>query len=285
MKIGITGSKGLVGSHLCEKLEAEFSAEILAIPRELLYGDPQKLSDFLTGCEMIIHLSGATVVSRWTKKRMSILRDSRILTTQNLSKAIALLNQKPKLFISTSAVGIYNSIDTHTESSTNFADDFLGHLCKDWEHAALQTQEYGVRTVIFRLGVVLSNKGGILGKVLPVFRLGLGGKIGDGKQAFPFIHIQDLMNAYVHVISNPDSKGVYNMVAPELVTNLDFTKTLSSYVKLPAILPVPSVLIRLIYLGGANVLLKGQKVVSERLLSEGFLFENLTLKDSILSFK
>ncbi|BAX78534.1 TIGR01777 family oxidoreductase [Labilibaculum antarcticum] len=283
MKIGITGGTGLIGSHLIEKLKGELNADILLIPRNILYGNVQDLSVFIKSCEIIIHLSGAPIVCRWNSRNKQILRDSRILTTQNLSHAIGLMETKPRLFISTSAVGIYDTDHTHSESSSNFSTDFLGDLCVDWEKSANEVKIHGVRTVIFRLGVVLSEKGGALTKVLPLFRFGLGGKLGNGKQAFPFIHISDLVNAYAFVIVNTDSEGTYNLIAPELITNRDYTKTLCSVLNRPAFFHVPAFILRAIFGEGAKVLLSGQKVVPKRLLDMGFLFYFPSIRASLTS--
>lgn len=283
MKIGISGGAGLVGSYLIEKLVEDLHAEIRLIPRKLLYGTIQDLSDYIESCDIIIHLSGSPVLCRWTSKNKQILRDSRILTTQNLSRAIGMMETKPKLFISTSAVGIYDSDHTHDESSMRFANDFLGELCKDWEKEAAMVKNYAVRTIIFRLGVVLSDKGGALAKLIPVFRCGLAGKLGNGRQSFPFIHINDLINAYLFVISNAEAEGVFNLTAPEIVTNGDFTKTLSSVLNRPAFLTVPSFVLHAIFGGGAKVLLAGQKVMPKRLLNMGFQFCFPTLSTSLTS--
>ncbi|PKQ64322.1 TIGR01777 family protein [Labilibaculum filiforme] len=283
MKIGISGGSGLIGAHLIKKLVEDLNADIVLIPRKLLYGNVQELSKFMNACELIIHLSGAPVLCRWSSKNKEILRISRITTTKNLSAAIALMEIKPKLFISTSAVGIYDTKHIHDEYGLNYSNDFLGELCQDWENAANEIKKQEVRTVIFRLGVVLSNKGGALEKVLPIFRYGLGGKLGNGHQAFPFIHINDLLNAYMFAILNKEVEGTFNLTAPELVTNTDFTKTLSSILKRPAVLPVPAFFLRVLFGKGASVLLSGQKVLPKRLLNAGFTFKFPTLSTTLNS--
>ena len=148
----------------------------------------------------------------------------------------------------------------------------------------MKIQMESVRTIIFRLGVVLSDKGGVLKKIFPIFKLGFGGRIGNGKQAFPFVHIEDLVRAFHHVIQNKNSKGVYNLVTPEINTNADFTKILAKCLKRPAILPVPGFILKLLYKKGADVFLKGQKVAPQRLKTEGFRFKYVTLKDAVTSF-
>ncbi|PCH71252.1 MAG: TIGR01777 family protein [Bacteroidales bacterium] len=277
MKIGITGGSGFIGSHLTAKLVNELNADVLLIPRKLLYGNVQDLSVYIKSCEIIIHLSGAPIVCRWNSKNKRNLRNSRILTSQNLSAAIGLMETKPKLFISTSAVGIYDATHTHNDSSLNFSNDFLGELCLEWEEASNEIVKLGVRTVIFRLGVVLSDKGGALAKVLPIFRYGFGGRLGSGDQAFPFIHITDLLNAYSFVIINEKTEGTYNLTAPELITNSDYTKELGSCLNRPAFFHVPEFILRAIFGDGSTVLLSGQRVIPERLLNRGFQFKYPTL--------
>lgn len=283
MKIGITGSSGLVGSQLSEKLRKELHADILKIPRSYLYGKAQKLSEFITDCDVIINLAGASIVCRWTNSNMKKLRDSRLVTTQNLTSAIALMERKPNLVISTSAVGVYDSIHTHDEWSTNYSTDFLGDLCLEWEKPIIGEIDKSVRTIIFRLGIVLSADGGVLAKTLPLFRMGLGGKLGDGKQAFPFIHIDDLINAYVFAISNNELIGIYNLVAPQVISNFDYTKVLSNNVNKPAFFTVPKFVFNLIFKKGAIIFLTGQKVLPQRLLNSGFYFEYPNLLKAISS--
>ncbi|NOU60025.1 TIGR01777 family oxidoreductase [Marinifilum caeruleilacunae] len=280
MKIALSGSNGLVGSHLCDFLKHECDADIIKIPRELLYGDASLLANKLLGADVIIHLSGASILSRWTPKNKQILRDSRVVTTRNLCKAVNLMQQKPKQFICTSAVGIYNNNEQHTENSKAYSDDFLGQICMEWEESAMQMQELNVATAIFRLGVVLSLQGGVIQKTLPLFKMGLGGRLGSGKQAFPYIHIEDLARAYAFVIK-ANSKGIYNLVAPDEVSNYDFTKSLAKSLKRPAFCHVPSFILRNLLGEASTVLLNGQRVIPERLQKEGFVFNYLTLNEAL----
>lgn len=280
MKIAISGSNGLVGSHLCDYLQAELGAEIIKIPRERLYGDAKSLAKLLDGANVIIHLSGASILSRWTKNRKKILRDSRVETTKNLCKAVAFLENKPDQFICTSAVGIYNNHNEHSEESEAYSHDFLGKVCIEWEQAAMEMQKLDVATSIFRLGVVLSKQGGIIQKSLPFFKLGIGGRLGSGKQQFPFIHIDDLIKVYGFVISEK-SKGIYNLVAPENVNNADFTKMMAKILKRPAFCHIPSFILRLLLGEASTVLLNGQDILPNRLKKEGFEYKCLTLEQAL----
>lgn len=272
MKIAISGGKGFVGSRLVTFLQEQLHAEIVLIPRKNLYGPCSDLAKLIEGCSVVIHLSGASVLSRWTNKRKKILYDSRILTTRNLVDTFKEMDMPPSLFISTSAVGIYNEKGAHDEMSEDLADDFLGDLCVDWEKEAVRARKVGIRTAICRLGVVLSADGGALKRMFPAFKLGLGGRLGDGKQMFPFIHIYDLLQAYLYIIKNESCNGVYNLVSPQACNNNQFTIALAEKLNVPAFLPVPSFILKIMFGQGSNILLKGQKVFPKALQSSGFKF-------------
>ncbi len=264
--VAISGASGFVGS--CLKRHLLNSFHILPIKREEL-DDKEKLASIIDSSHIVINLSGASVLSRWTQKRKHILRSSRLKSTKKLVNAINASKNKPELFISTSAVGIYDSFGIHDENRYSYADDFLAQLCKDWEEEALKSN---VRTVIFRLGVVLGEEAGAYKQMIVPFRFGFGGKIGSGKQGFSCIHILDLMRAYEFVINNKRVDGVLNLVCPEPTTNKDFTNTLATNLKRPAFFTVPSFILKLLYADGAIILTSGQKVKPSRLLEYGFKF-------------
>lgn len=281
MKIAISGGKGFVGSRLVSFLQEQLHAEIVLIPRANLYGPCSDLVKRIEGCNVVIHLSGASVLSRWTSKRKKILYDSRILTTRILVEAFKEMDMPPSLFISTSAVGIYNEKGAHDEKSEDFANDFLGELCVDWEKEAVRARKVGIRTAICRLGVVLSADGGALKRMLPAFKLRLGGRLGDGKQMFPFIHIYDLLQAYLHIIKNESCDGVFNLVSPQACNNNQFTIALAEKLNVPAFLPVPSFILKIMFGQGSNILLKGQKVYPKALQSSGFKFDHPDLDTTL----
>lgn len=191
-----------------------------------------------------------------------------------------MLENKPKQFICTSAAGIYNCRDQHSEESIAYSHDFLGRICIEWEQAAMEMQKLEVATTIFRLGVVLSEQGGIVQKSLPFFKLGIGGRLGSGKQMLPFIHIDDLMKAYGFVIK-AKSEGIYNLVAPESINNGDFTKLMAKTVKRPAFCHVPTFILRILLGEASTVLLNGQTVLPNRLKKEGFEYKYLTLDEAL----
>jgi uncharacterized protein (TIGR01777 family) len=180
--------------------------------------------------------------------------------------------KKPGLFISTSAVGIYDSRGVYTEKNGRYGDDFLATLSLDWERAALVAEDSGIRTVIFRFGLVLGPDGGVIRKMLLPFKMGLGGTLGDGKQAFSWVHIDDLVRAYLAAIDNSDFKGIYNLTAPHPTTNKGLTKALAKALGKPAVMRVPFFMLRLQLGEGAKAVLEGQSAVPERLLDKGFTF-------------
>ena len=199
--------------------------------------------------------------------------DSRIDTTKKIVKAIIGMNNKPQLFISTSAVGRFSPEGINTEESGTFAGDFLGRLATDWEAEALKASDAGVRTVIFRFGVVLGPNGGMMAKVLLPFKLGLGGTIGDGSQPVSWIHLRDLANAELKAIDDKSLSGIYNLCSPNPTTNKGLTKALARALHRPAIFRIPVFMLRLIFSEGADTFASGQKVIPKRLLDAGFRFE------------
>ena len=277
-KIAITGASGFVGSNL-KDIFHQNGHDVIAIKREDLK-DIEILSNLLDGCDAVVNLAGANIISRWSEEYKNLLYSSRIGTTRNLFKAIEKTKNKPEIFISTSAVGIYDNQSTYDEENFNYGDDFLAKLCKDWEKEALKVQTLGIRTVIFRFGIVLGD-GGALGKMLLPFKLGLGGTIGDGKQAFSFIHIDDLKNAFEFALEHDNIEVIYNMTAPTPTTNYGLTKALGKSLHRPTILPVPAFILDLIFSEGSKVLTDGQSAVPKRLLDAGFEFKFQNIEDTI----
>ena len=179
----------------------------------------------------------------------------------------------PKLFINSSAIGIYDETKTHDESSLAFNTDFLASVCQAWENETQPLEFLNIRKCIIRTGIVLGTSGGSMNKILPVFKAGLGGRIGSGKQPFSFIHIRDFCRAVHHLIENEQSSGIYNFVSPEPTNNLKFTQVLAKRLCRPAIFTVPELALKMIYGEAAGLLIKGVTVVPARLINEGFEFD------------
>ena len=239
MKIAVNGTSGFIGGELCRFFRAQ-GHEVVAIPRAA-YADKDALKDLIGGCDAVINLAGASIAARWSEDYKKRLRASRIETTRALVCAINELENLP-FFISASAVGIYENGLDHDESSVKFDRGFLGELACEWESEAAKAR---TQTAIFRLGVVL-GRGGALAKMLPAFRLGLGGKLGSGEQAFCWIHIADLLEAFKFTLQNRQS-GVFNLVSPHPSTNVKFTQILGEVLGRPTFFKVPKFALNLMF--------------------------------------
>lgn len=288
MKILITGASGLIGSALTSALTAQGHTTVSAVRREPRRNDEVRWdpkagtidAHAFDGVDAVIHLAGAGIGDkRWTDAYKKEILESRTLGTRLLAETMAALPVKPRVFLSGSAIGIYGARGDESLSETGSeGTGFLADVCRDWEAAAAPAISAGIRTVFLRTGIVLSPKGGALKKQLPLFKLGLGGKFGNGKQWQSWISIDDEVNAIIHLLTS-NLSGPVNLTAPTPVTNSDFTKTLASIVSRPALLPIPSFGPKLL-LGGelADALLfTGQRVTPNALQSDGYVFAHPTL--------
>jgi len=280
VKIAISGSNGYIAKNLIPYLEAADHV-ITRIQRSEL-GDVDQLTKKLSGIDAVISLAGSPILKRWTKSIKNEILRSRIDSTQNIVHAINQLpmKQRPALFISASAIGIYSPDKVHTEESTSFSTDFVAEVVKNWECAS-DGLNPDVRKVIFRIGLILGKKAKTIQNLYPLFKLGLGGKIGSGKQPFPFIHIDDVIRAISWSIGNTNTLGTYNLVAPENIDNKNFTKTLAESLNRPAIFTVPEFILKLVYGEASSLLLQSAQVLPERLLNEGFVFSFPDIKSCI----
>lgn len=271
MKIAMTGATGFVGQHLGRALK-ERGHPVIAVGRQDFRKGATHLASLMGGCEAVIHLAGAPISRRWTAAYKRELVSSRVGTTRLLVEAMNLLDRPPRTLISTSGIGAFDTRGRYTERDEPNATDFLGRLSRDWEAAAREAEGLGVRVVIFRFAVVLGHDGGMMKQILPPFRLGLGGPIGNGRQTFSWIHIDDLVAAELHALEHEEMSGVYHLSAPNPVTNREFTRTLGRALSRPAVLPVPSPMLKLAFGEGADVMTSGQHVTSTRLPESGFEF-------------
>ena len=274
MKIAISGSTGFIGKQLSEFL-LQSGNELIVISRNDFAGGSNQLAKVIKSADVIINLAGASVLRRWNEKNKQLILSSRVDTTKLLVEAVQmnLSENRPRIFISASAIGIYEIDKSHDEFSKVYGNDFLAVVCKAWEEATVDLKELDLRLCTIRIGIVLGTTGGSLQKMLPLFKAGLGGKIASGKQPFSFIHISDFCRAIWHLIINGESAGVYNLVCPEPTTNELFTKTLAHYLHRPALFTVPEFALKLIYGKAAGMLTTGAKVISTRLPGEGFQFK------------
>lgn len=271
MNIAVAGANGFIARNLISELEADHHT-IVPIKRRLLY-NAEKLAVLLSDTDVVINLAGAPILQRWTDANKKEILSSRIETCRNIVKAINSLpdNAKPRTFISASAVGIYLPDKMHTEESKMYANDFVGEVVKQWEDASMGLSPK-VRRVVFRIGLVLGKESQTMKRLLPVFKLGLGGKIGSGRQPFPFVHIFDVVNALVWGIQHERASGIYNLVAPDNIDNKTFTGVLAKSLNRPAIFTVPAFLLKIAYGEAASLLLQSPRVKPQKLLNEGFAF-------------
>lgn len=293
MKITISGASGLIGRRLLKSLAADgHSLNVLSrhagtnMPGgvKVLVWDPPKgepPADGLRDSDAVVHLAGEPVAQRWSAEVKQRIRDSRVIGTRNLVQALAKLQSRPATLICASAVGYYGSRgdETLVESSPP-GTGYLAEVCTAWEKEATAAEDLGMRVVRLRTGLVLDARGGALQRMLPPFRMGAGGKLGNGKQWVPWIHIQDLVGLIQFALVNP-VKGPLNGVAPYPVVNADFTKALAAAVKRPAIFPVPGFALRLLFGEMSEVLLASQRVLPKEGEAAGFPFRYTQLAPAL----
>lgn len=274
----MSGATGFVGSNLSSAFR-ELKWQIVPLGRKELKSG--LLAEKMADTDIVVNLAGAPIINRWSEEYKKTMYESRINITKELVLACSRMDPKPKLLISVSAIGYYASGGPHTENNHVKADNFLGHLTQDWEKEALKAKELGMRTVIFRFGVILGKEGGALKEMLKPFKLGLGGTIGDGSQPFSWIHINDLIHAFQTAINDESYEGIYNLTAPNPTTNKGLTKAIGKALKKPTIMKVPKFVFRLQLGEGAQVLTEGQAVLPERLIESGFSFSFKNIEDAV----
>lgn len=293
MKILITGGTGFIGSALCSRLlEDKHDIVVLSRHPEAVktpmtgISDLEKLKSDVT-FDIVINLAGEPIVDkRWSAQRKQLILSSRLDTTQKLITYFKTTENKPELLISGSAIGYYGISETNNaiDETVSGDDSFSSQLCQQWEAVALQAQTLGIRTCLLRTGIVLGKGGGALSKMLLPFKLGLGGKIGQGKQWMSWIHLDDLVGIILYCIDHDSLRGAINGTSPNPVTNKNFTKNLGRVLKRPTILPMPVVVIKLL-MGqmGEELLLAGKKILPVKVLDAGYKFKYEVLEEALLS--
>lgn len=284
MKILVTGGTGFIGTLLCSKLLAD-DHQLTVYTRNpaKVRGQGGDRIGYVTSLDnlaasecfdAIINLAGEPIADkRWSEKRKLLLLDSRLKTTQGLLDFVARTERKPVCLISGSAVGFYGDQgDTQVNELTTPYPDFGHRLCCRWENLARLAEEQGLRVCIVRTGLVVGSGGGFLKRMLPPFKLGLGGPMGSGQQWMSWIHIEDLVELFIWLLKHETCQGVFNGTAPNPVTNREFSKTLAACLHRPALLPVPSLMLRIALGEMSGLLLTGQRVNPERALEGGFEF-------------
>jgi len=295
----ISGATGLVGKRLVETLisrghsnikiltrNKERSQKDFPFPVEIYNWDPTlgTIEDgALDGVETVFHLAGEGVADgRWTESRKARILNSRVKGTQTLIKAIEDSNHKPKKFISASAIGIYGDREQETlTEDSHHGSGFLADVCKQWEELAHKHNVEGMKSHSIRIGIVLSSKGGALAKMLPPFKMGGGGRLGDGKQFMSWIHIDDLVGQFIFLMENDAKHAAYNGVSPGCVDNNTFTKTLGKVLGRPTIFPVPGFGLKVLFGEMSEILLGSQRVLPKRFEEEGYQFKFNNLENAL----
>lgn len=288
MRIFLTGATGLIGRRLvADRLERGDSLTVVSrdagraralddrldvVEAELMR--PGAWQERVDGCDAVVHLAGAGVGDRrWTDAYRRLLVDSRVESTARVVEAIGGAGARPGILVNASAVGYYGACgDTVLDESAPAGDDFLARLSVLWEQQAARAAEHGARVTMLRTSVVLDPRGGALGKMLPIFRLGLGGPLGSGRQYFPWIHWRDVVGLIGLALADDTVSGPMNVVAPESVTNREFTRALGSVLHRPAVLPVPAFVLRIAIGEMGRHAVASQRVVPDRALRSGYTF-------------
>ena len=289
-RILVSGVSGPIGAALLPSLRTN-GCSVVRLVRGAAQSDEQISWDpsvplapqAVSGFDAVIHLAGESIFGRWTAARKSKIRDSRVVGTFNLSSALAQAEEKPNVFVCGSAIGYYgNRGDEVLREESAPGTGFLAEVCQDWEEATTPAVQADIRTAHLRTGIVLSPKGGALGAMLTPFKLGLGGKTGNGRQWMSWIDVRDMVGAIHHILKNDLIQGPANLVAPKPVRNEEFAKTLASVLSRPAIFPLPAFAVKLAFGEmGEELLLGSQKVEASKLIASGYPFRYRELKASL----
>lgn len=293
----VTGGTGFIGSRVCDALHHKGDA-VYVLSRnptraenklpslKAAYGwnpETEKLpTEATSNINAIIHLAGETIAGRWNAEKKRKIRDSRILSTQNLVASLADIDPKPDTLICASAIGYYggNNNESFTEASPA-GTDYLAEVCAEWEVEAQKASELGIRVVMIRIGLVLGLGGGLLQQVLPPFKMGFGGILGNGKQWMSWIHIDDVVGIVLHALESSQIHGALNATAPTPVRNTEFTKTLGAVLKRPTLFPVPIFGLKLMMGEFADFIVLSQNVIPERTEASGYEFYYRTLESAL----
>ena len=298
MKIIVTGATGLIGKKITRKL-LERGDEVIVfsrsidsarkiIPKANKYvvwpSDTNKWNCELDGIDAVIHLAGENVMGRrWNEKHKIKVLESRVNGTKSLIEAIAQADKKPHTFICASAVGYYGNSELPVDEDSLPAKDYLANVVKEWEAAAAEAEKYSVRRVSVRIGIVLDKKEGALVPLLKAFKFFVGGPIGSGRQWFPWIHADDVADIFIFALDNKNVIGPINACAPNPVTMNQFAKTLGTILNRPSFFRVPSFILRIVIGEGAESILSGANVESEKIRKLGYRFMFNNLEDALKS--
>ena len=296
MNVTLTGATGLIGTGIVRALQARGDA-VTVLSRDAdkaraALGDveahawrPQDEpapAAALSGRDAVVHLAGASVAQRWTDDARRAIHDSRELGTRNLVAGLAAAEPRPGVLVSASGVNYYGPRgDEPLTEDAPAGDDFLARVCIAWEREAAAARELGLRVATLRTAVVLDQNGGALSKMLPFFRLGIGGPVAGGRQYLPWIHAEDIVGLYLAALDGAEWVGAANACAPEPATNRDFSRALGRALHRPAVAPVPGFAVRLLYGDMAEIVTEGQRTVPMRALERGYAFRHTDLGEAL----
>ncbi|HEX5909575.1 MAG TPA: TIGR01777 family oxidoreductase [Thermoleophilaceae bacterium] len=300
MKVTVTGATGTLGREVVAELKGR-GDHVTVLSRDadrarqtlgqevtaLEWADPKSQAppaEAFAGQDAVVHLLGEPIAQRWSDDTKREIRDSRVLTTRNLVAVLRDLDpaERPEVLVSQSAVGWYGARgDEKVDESEPVADDFLAQVCKDWEAEAQAAEELGLRVVRTRTGVVLSEDGGALEKMLPPFKLGVGGPVAGGKQYVPWVHTDDVVGSLLHCLDQGSVAGPVNVTAPEPVTNAELSKALGRVLHRPAFAPVPGLAVKLLYGEMAIIVTTGSRAVPTALERSGYAFRQADLEAAL----
>jgi len=289
-RILISGASGPIGAALVPSLTAggafvtRLVREATAGPDQIVWDPARPLSPgSVSGFDAVIHLAGESIVGRWTAAKKRLILESRAQGTVHLAEAAAKASPPPRVFISASAVGFYgNRGDEILREDSPSGEGFAAEICRQWEAATQPAARAGIRTAQMRFGVVMSAEGGALPKMLTPFRLGLGGRMGSGRQWWPWVSVRDVVGAIQHVLHHESLSGPVNTVAPNPVSNAEFTHILASILRRPALFPMPAFAVRLIFGEmGEELFLGSQRVEPAKLAASGYQFQHPDLKNAL----
>jgi len=292
-RILMSGASGLLGGALLPSLEAA-GVDVVCLVRgaarnagQLAWNPMGELApSAVSGFDSVIHLAGESVVGRWTAAKRQAIRESRVQGTKTLAGALARTDRKPRVFICASAIGFYGDRgDEFLTEESPAGSGFLAQVCQEWEAASRIATDAGIRTVNVRIGLVLSTKGGALAKMLPVFRMGAGGRLASGQQWWSWIHVDDIVGAIHHILRTDALSGPVNLVAPNPARNEDFTKMLASVLHRPALFPVPGFALGLAFgrLAAAEMFLSSTRVQPAKLEASAYTFRFNDLQSALES--
>ncbi len=293
MKIAITGGAGFIGTQLAQALLKQGHEIIILDLTESKLKDSHLVSlkinlekdsvpEIILGCNAIIHLAGVNIFGRWTPKYKELIVSSRVKSSAALIDFLKGKSHTVHTFISASAIGYYGSTGENIANEDFLAgNDFLAQVCLNWEQTTLKAQEIGIRTVLIRTGIVLDTHGGMVAKLLPLFKLGLGGRLGNGEQWFSWVSLHDLINIYIEALTNTQLVGPINAVAPNPVRNKEFTMILGAVLKKPAFLHVPRFALNYILGELSQVALQSSRISSQKLIAHNFIFRDTTVEAAL----